>query len=48
VYAYLSRLSSFYRWMQRDPQLAQAIPHNPVLLARPKSRNPISRGGQKR
>ena len=34
VYAYLSRLSSFYTWLQRDPQLAQAIRHNPVLLAR--------------
>jgi integrase len=40
VYAYLSRLSSFYGWMQRDPQLAQAIPRNPVLLARPKPPKP--------
>jgi len=40
VYAYLSRLSSFYAWMQRDPQLAQEIPRNPVLLARPKPPKP--------
>jgi integrase len=40
VYAYLSRLSSFYTWLRRDPQLARAIPHNPVLLARPKPPKP--------
>ncbi len=40
VYAYLSRLSSFYTWMQRDAQLAQEIHHNPVLLARPKPPKP--------
>jgi integrase len=40
VYAYLSRLSSFYKWMLRDAQLAQEIRHNPVLLARPKPPKP--------
>jgi integrase len=40
VYAYLSRLSSFYTWMQRDPQLAQEVRYNPVLLARPKPPKP--------
>ena len=40
VYAYLSRLSSFYTWMLRDTQLAQEIRHNPVLLARPKPPKP--------
>jgi integrase len=40
VYAYLSRLSSFYTWMLRDVQLAQEIRHNPVLLARPKPPKP--------
>lgn len=40
VYAYLSRLSSFYKWMQRDPQLAQEIRRNPVLLARPRPPKP--------
>jgi integrase len=40
VYAYLSRLSSFYKWMQRDVQLAQEIRRNPVLLARPKPPRP--------
>jgi integrase len=40
VYAYLSRLSSFYAWMLRDPQLAQDVRHNPVLLARPKPPKP--------
>jgi integrase len=40
VYAYLSRLSSFYTWMLRDAELAQEIRHNPVLLARPKPPKP--------
>jgi integrase len=40
VYAYLSRLSSFYNWMQRDVQLAQEVRQNPVLLARPKPPKP--------
>ena len=36
VYARLSRLSSFYEWAMRDPQLAGLIDKNPVRLARPK------------
>src|SRR6266536_3487301 len=40
VYAYLSRLSSFYTWMLRDARLVQEIRHNPVLLARPKPPKP--------
>jgi site-specific recombinase XerD len=37
VYARLSRLSSFYEWAMRDPQLAGLIDKNPVRLARPKA-----------
>jgi integrase len=37
VYARLSRLSSFYEWAMRDPQLAGLIEKNPVRLARPKA-----------
>src|SRR5687768_756735 len=37
VYARISRLSSFYDWLMRDPQLATTIHHNPVRLARPKA-----------
>lgn len=37
VYARLSRLSSFYEWAMRDPQLAGLAEKNPVRLARPKA-----------
>jgi integrase len=37
VYTRLSRLSSFYEWAMRDPQLAGLIEKNPVRLARPKA-----------
>ncbi len=37
IYARLSRLSSFYEWAMRDPQLAGLIEKNPVRLARPKA-----------
>lgn len=37
VYARLSRLSSFYEWAMRDPQLANLVEKNPVRLARPKA-----------
>jgi integrase/recombinase XerC len=37
IYARLSRLSSFYEWAMRDPQLARLIEKNPVRLARPKA-----------
>lgn len=37
VYARLSRLSSFYEWAMRDPQLAALVEKNPVRLARPKA-----------
>src|SRR5215210_7063194 len=37
VYARLSRLSSFYEWAMRDPQLAGLVERNPVRLARPKA-----------
>ncbi len=37
VYAAASRVSSFYRWLQRDERLRADIPHNPVELSRPNS-----------
>src|ERR1044071_2583802 len=37
VYARLSRLSSFYEWAMRDPQLDGLAEKNPVRLARPKA-----------
>jgi integrase/recombinase XerC len=37
VYARLSRLSSFYEWAMRDPQIAGLVEKNPVRLARPKA-----------
>jgi site-specific recombinase XerD len=36
VYARLSRLSSFYKWMLSDPVLGKRLRSNPVPLARPK------------
>jgi integrase/recombinase XerC len=37
IYARLSRVSSFYEWAMRDPQLAGLVEKNPVRLARPKA-----------
>lgn len=40
VYARLSRLSSFYRWLMSHPQLSTHIQANPVLQARPRYPRP--------
>ena len=40
VYARISRLSSFYAWVMRDPALGQFITSNPVQNARPKCPKP--------
>jgi integrase/recombinase XerD len=37
VYAFISRLSSFYRWAMQDSSLGELIISNPVLLARPRA-----------
>ena len=37
VYAMISRVSSFYEWAIKEPQLARVIRANPVRLARPKA-----------
>lgn len=37
IYARVSRLSSFYEWAMRDPELGKMITNNPVRLARPKA-----------
>lgn len=36
VYARISRLSSFYEWVMRDPTLGEQLRSNPARLARPK------------
>src|SRR5947209_2649037 len=40
VYARISRLSSFYAWMMRDPALGQFVTSNPAQKARPKCPRP--------
>jgi site-specific recombinase XerD len=40
VYARISRLSSFYTWVMRDPTLGQYIASNPAQNARPKCPKP--------
>lgn len=40
VYARISRLSSFYTWVMRDPALGQFITINPAQNARPKCPKP--------
>jgi len=47
VYARLSRVSSFYTWAQRQPELRGEMPINPVLLARPKAPIPYQSEGTK-
>lgn len=40
VYARVSRLSAFYRWLMDDPQLSAFIRSNPVAQARPRYPRP--------
>jgi integrase/recombinase XerD len=40
VYSLVSRLSSFYRWLMRDPVLGVHVKTNPALLARPRRPKP--------
>jgi site-specific recombinase XerD len=40
VYARISRLSSFYSWVMRDPALGQFVTINPAQNARPKCPKP--------
>ena len=40
VYTRISRLSSFYRWLMADPQLASYISANPAAQARPRFPRP--------
>jgi integrase len=40
VYARVSRLSAFYRWLMSDPQLSRFIPTNPAAQARPRYPRP--------
>lgn len=47
VYACVSRLSSFYRWVMKDPVLGQHVHINPALLARPKCPRPYQTGSTK-
>jgi len=47
VYASVSRLSSFYRWLMKDPVLGPHVTTNPALLARPKRPRPYQAGSTK-
>ncbi|HEX8145026.1 MAG TPA: hypothetical protein VF553_20840 [Pyrinomonadaceae bacterium] len=47
VYARVSRLSSFYRWLMKDPVLSPYVTTNPALLARPKRPKPYQSGSTK-
>jgi integrase len=47
IYSRVSRLSSFYRWMMKDPVLGQYVRINPALLARPKCPRPYQTGSTK-
>lgn len=47
IYSRVSRLSSFYRWVMKDPVLGQHIRTNPALLARPKCPRPYQTGSTK-
>src|ERR1700750_2591622 len=40
VYARVSRVSAFYRWLMNDPQLSRLIGANPVAQARPRYPRP--------
>jgi integrase len=40
VYARVSRLSAFYRWLMSDPQLSRFIRTNPAAQARPRHPRP--------
>ncbi|MBA3713764.1 MAG: tyrosine-type recombinase/integrase [Pyrinomonadaceae bacterium] len=40
VYARISRVSSFYKWLMSDPQLGQHIRSNPAAQARPRHPHP--------
>ena len=40
VYARVSRVSAFYRWLMSDPQLSQFIRSNPAAQARPRYPRP--------
>jgi len=42
VYAYISRISSFYNWAKKDPDLGQTIHRNPTTMARPKAPQPYA------
>lgn len=47
IYSRVSRLSSFYRWMMKDPVLGKCVTVNPALLARPKCPKPYQTGSTK-
>lgn len=40
VYARVSRVSAFYRWLMNDPQLSRFVRANPAALARPRYPRP--------
>lgn len=40
VYSYLSRVSSFYEWLRKYPEIKDHIPSNPVSIMRPTAPRP--------
>jgi len=40
VYSYLSRVSSFYEWLRKYPEIKDYIHNNPVSMARPTAPRP--------
>jgi integrase len=40
VYSYLSRVSSFYEWLRKYPEIKDHIRNNPVSMARPTAPRP--------
>ena len=47
VYARISRLSSFYEWMLKEPTLGRYINSNPACMAMPKCPKPYQTGSTK-
>jgi integrase len=47
VYSYLSRVSSFYEWLRKYPEIKDHIRNNPISMARPTPPRPYQTGKTK-
>jgi hypothetical protein len=47
VYSYLSRVSSFYEWLRKYPEIKDHIRNNPVSMARSRAPRPYQTGKTK-